>query len=78
MAQISILPLDSPELMKRTETVITSAENRYRITVQIAQRAKRSHYDPNREEEEDGRIKPVIRAIYEMSEELLEPEIIAD
>lgn len=72
------LPINSVELMRRTETVITAAENRYRITVQIAQRAKKRHFDENRDQDEDGHIKAVVRAIYEMSEELLAPEILAD
>ncbi|WP_287127755.1 DNA-directed RNA polymerase subunit omega [Candidatus Cyanaurora vandensis] len=73
------LTTDHVELMRRTETVITAAENRYRITVQIAQRAKRRHFEEStRDEDEDGHIKPVVQAIYEMSEELLTPEILAD
>jgi len=73
-------PVDSNEMMRRTEAVITSAENRYRIAVQIAQRAKRRHFDETRErdEEEESRMKPVVRAIYEMSEELAAPGVIAD
>ncbi len=71
-------PIDPSELMDRTESLIRSAENRYRVTVQVAQRAKRRHYDEEHDEDEDGSLKPVVRTIYELSEELMTPEIIAD
>jgi DNA-directed RNA polymerase subunit omega len=66
------------ELMRRTELVIASAENRYRITVQVAMRAKRRYYDENREDDEDPAMKPVVQAIYEFSDEVLAPDFIAD
>jgi len=66
------------DLMRRTELVISSAENRYRITVQIAMRAKRRYYDETREDEDDPNMKPVVRAIHDVSEELMAPELVAD
>ncbi|MFS8866683.1 DNA-directed RNA polymerase subunit omega [Synechococcus sp. H65.1] len=71
------LGIDNDELMRRVEALINAAKNRYRITVQVANRAKRRLYeDPN--EAEEGRMKPIRRAIIEMSDELMEPEIIGD
>jgi DNA-directed RNA polymerase subunit omega len=68
-------PIDPDEVMERMETLVEASSNRYRIVVQIANRAKRRRY-----EELDGdqeiMIKPVIRTILEMSDELNEPEII--
>lgn len=68
-------PIDPDEVMERMESLVEASSNRYRIVVQIANRAKRRRY-----EELDGdqeiTIKPVIRTILEMSDELNEPEII--
>jgi DNA-directed RNA polymerase subunit omega len=68
-------PVDPDEVMERMETLVEASSNRYRIVVQIANRAKRRRY-----EELDGdqeiMVKPVIRTILEMSDELNEPEII--
>lgn len=69
--------LDSTQLMYRAEDLIRAASNRYRITVQVATRAKRRRYE-DFENNEDSGIKPVMRAIIEMSDELTQPEIIGD
>jgi len=63
--------------MVRAEELISAASNRYRITVQVANRAKRRRYE-DFESNEDSGIKPVMRAIIEMSDELTQPEIIGD
>jgi DNA-directed RNA polymerase subunit omega len=63
--------------MQRSEDLINAASNRYRITVQVANRAKRRRYE-DFENNEDSIIKPVIRAIIEMSDELTQPEIIGE
>ncbi len=71
------LAIDNDELMRRVESLITASKNRYRITVQVANRAKRRRYeDPD--DMEDGWMKPIRRAVIEMSDELTEPEIIGD
>jgi DNA-directed RNA polymerase subunit omega len=71
------LAIDNDELMRRVEGLITASKNRYRITVQVANRAKRRRYeDPD--DMEDGWMKPIRRAVIEMSDELTEPEIIGD
>lgn len=68
---------DTTHLMRRAEDLIQNASNRYRITVQVANRAKRRRYEEF-ESLDDPTIKPVLRAIMEMSEELSQPEIIGD
>jgi len=63
--------------MHRAEDLISAASNRYRITVQVANRAKRRRYE-DFESNDDVMMKPVLRAIIEMSDELTQPEIIGE
>jgi DNA-directed RNA polymerase subunit omega len=63
--------------MLRAEELIGAASNRYRITVQVANRAKRRRYE-DFENVEEAIMKPVLRAIIEMSDELTQPEIIGE
>lgn len=70
-------PFDSQQIMRRTEDLITAASNRYRITVQVANRAQRRRFEEF-EAMDDSRMKPVLRAIIEMSDELTQPEIIGE
>lgn len=70
-------PFDSQQLMRRTEELISAASNRYRITVQVANRAQRRRFEEF-EALDDPRMKPVLRAIIEMSDELTQPEIIGE
>lgn len=70
-------PFDSQQIMRRTEDLITAASNRYRITVQVANRAQRRRFEEF-ESVDDSRMKPVLRAIIEMSDELTQPEIIGE
>jgi DNA-directed RNA polymerase subunit omega len=71
------LPFDSSEIMNRADELMHAASNRYRITVQVANRAKRRRYEEF-ENLDDSLMKPVIRAVIEMSDELTQPEIISD
>lgn len=71
------LPADSTTVTRRAEVLINAASNRYRITVQVANRAKRRRYEDFDNMDEPG-MKPVMRAILEMSDELTQPEIIGD
>ncbi|AHJ28123.1 DNA-directed RNA polymerase omega subunit [Nodularia spumigena CCY9414] len=64
--------------MHRSEDLISAASNRYRITVQVANRAKRRRYEDFDSPSEDIMMKPVLRAIIEMSDELTQPEIIGE
>ncbi len=69
--------IDTAQLMRRAEELIGAASNRYRITVQVANRAKRRRYDEYDSQEDPG-MKPVIRAVIELSDELTQPEIIGE
>ncbi|WP_017717745.1 DNA-directed RNA polymerase subunit omega [Kamptonema formosum] len=69
--------LDTTHLMRRAEELIGTASNRYRITVQVANRAKRRRYE-DFDSPDDPTMKPVLRAIIEMSDELIQPQIIGD
>ena len=65
------------QIMHRAEDLINAASNRYRITVQVANRAKRRRYE-DFDNADDLMMKPVLRAIIEMSDELTQPEIIGE
>jgi DNA-directed RNA polymerase subunit omega len=69
--------IDSAELNRRAEELIKAASNRYRIVVQVANRAKRRRYEDFDNIDEQV-MKPVLRAVVEMSDELMQPEIISD
>lgn len=71
------LPFDSQQVMRRTEDLISAASNRYRITVQVANRAQRRRFEEF-DNLDDSKMKPVLRAIVEMSDELTQPEIIGE
>jgi DNA-directed RNA polymerase subunit omega len=68
---------DTTQLMRRADELISAASNRYRITVQVANRAKRRRFE-DFESVDDPMMKPVMRAIVEMSDELTQPEIIGE
>ena len=68
---------NSSQIMYRSDKLMEAASNRYTITVQVASRAKRRRYE-DFENIDDPMMKPVIRAIIEMSDELTQPEIIGD
>lgn len=70
-------PFDSQQVMRRTEDLIRAASNRYRITVQVANRAQRRRFEEF-DNFDDSKMKPVLRAIIEMSDELTQPEIIGE
>ena len=62
--------------MDRAQELVEAASNRYRITVQVANRAKRRRNEDFDNDEQT--MKPVIRAIIEMSDELNQPELLGD
>lgn len=70
-------PLDSSQITYRAEELMQAASNRYRITVQVARRAKRCRYEEF-DSIDDPNMKPIIRAIIEMSLEAKSKEIISD
>nr|YP_010337444.1 DNA-directed RNA polymerase omega subunit [Pulvinaster venetus]UNJ17029.1 DNA-directed RNA polymerase omega subunit [Pulvinaster venetus] len=67
----------SNNIIYKTEELLEASNNRYHTTVQIAHRAKRSKYE-DIDLVDDPKIKPVIRAIIEMVDEITQPEIISD
>jgi DNA-directed RNA polymerase subunit omega len=68
--------LDSAEILQRVEELIEGSSSRYRMTVQVAMRAKMKRFDD--EDYDDRAMKPVVRAIVEMSDELKNSEILPD
>lgn len=71
------LSFDNQQVMRRTEDLIGAASNRYRITVQVANRAQRRRFEEF-DSLDESKMKPVLRAIVEMSDELTQPEIIGE
>nr|QCI07460.1 putative DNA-directed RNA polymerase subunit omega [Leiomenia cribrosa] len=69
--------IDSNQIIYKTEELLEVSNNRYRVTVQIANRAKRRKYE-DIDIIEDPLVKPIIRAILEMVDEITQPEIIGD
>jgi DNA-directed RNA polymerase subunit omega len=69
--------LPSLEVLYKTEELLDAASNRYRITVQVANKAKRKRYE-DINLVDDFKLKPVIRAILEIAEEINRPEILND
>nr|YP_010197131.1 DNA-directed RNA polymerase omega chain [Crassiphycus crassissimus]YP_010199140.1 DNA-directed RNA polymerase omega chain [Crassiphycus usneoides]UAD84935.1 DNA-directed RNA polymerase omega chain [Crassiphycus crassissimus]UAD85139.1 DNA-directed RNA polymerase omega chain [Crassiphycus crassissimus]UAD88589.1 DNA-directed RNA polymerase omega chain [Crassiphycus usneoides] len=69
--------LKSHEIIYKTEELLNISDNRYKITIQIANRAKRKKYE-DLDIIDDPTIKPIIRSILEMVDEVKQPEIIGD
>nr|ARW64101.1 putative DNA-directed RNA polymerase subunit omega [Chondria sp. (in: red algae)] len=61
----------------KTEELLELAQNRYKVTVQVANRAKRRKYE-DIDIVDDHINKPIIKAIIEMVDEITEPEILQD
>ena len=68
---------DAKELARRSESLIRKASNRYLTTVRIAFRAKQRRFDDFEGLLDDSMIKPVQRAIIELSDEQDQPELLA-
>ncbi|AFY70518.1 DNA-directed RNA polymerase subunit omega [Thalassoporum mexicanum PCC 7367] len=69
--------IDPQEVIHRVEDLVAASSNRYKITVQVANRAKHRRYEEI-EEYDDRAMKPIVRAVIEMSDELTQPEILSD
>nr|YP_009296034.1 DNA-directed RNA polymerase omega chain [Schizymenia dubyi]AOM64969.1 DNA-directed RNA polymerase omega chain [Schizymenia dubyi] len=69
--------VDFNEITYKTEELLDVTTNRYKITVQVANRAKRRKYE-DIDIVDDPLIKPIIRSILEMVDEITQPEIIGD
>ena len=70
-------PVNSTDLVYRADQLMGAASNRYRIVVQVSRRAKRCRFE-DRDSLDTPMMKPVIRAVLEMSDEFTEPEILGD
>ncbi|HEY9846733.1 MAG TPA: DNA-directed RNA polymerase subunit omega [Candidatus Caenarcaniphilales bacterium] len=70
--------VDTTQVMRRAEELISAASNRYRITVQVANRAKKRRRHDSFEDYDDPMVKAVLQSIVEMSDEITQPEIIGD
>ncbi len=70
--------IDTTHIMRRAEDLLDASSNRYRITVQVANRAKKRRRRENLEDFDDAGLKSVMQAIIEMSDELTQPEIIGE
>ncbi len=68
--------LDSKDLAKRGESLIRQSPNRYLTTVRIAFRAKQRRFDDFDGLLEESSVKPVQRAIIELSDEQDQPDLL--
>ena len=68
--------LDSKDLAKRGESLIRQSSNRYLTTVRIAFRAKQRRFDDFDGLLEESSVKPVQRAIIELSDEQDQPDLL--
>jgi DNA-directed RNA polymerase subunit omega len=69
-------PVNSKELAQRAESLIRHANNRYLTTVRIAFRAKQRRFDDFDGLLDDTMVKPVQRAIIELSDEQDQPDLL--
>lgn len=67
--------IDLKSITYKTEELLEIVENRYKITIQIANKAKRRKYE-DVDIIDDPLNKPVIKAIIEMVDEITETEIL--
>ncbi|MEI6615743.1 MAG: DNA-directed RNA polymerase subunit omega [Cyanobium sp. ELA507] len=70
------IPVNPKELAQRADSLIRHASNRYLTTVRIAFRAKQRRFDDFDGLLDDAMIKPVQRAIIELSDEQDQPDLL--
>ena len=68
--------VDTGDLAKRGESLIRQSSNRYLTTVRIAFRAKQRRFDDFDGLLEESNVKPVQRAIVELSDEQDQPDLL--
>ena len=68
--------VESKDLARRGESLIRQSTNRYLTTVKIAFRAKQRRFDDFDGLLEESSVKPVHRAIVEMSDEQDQPDLL--
>jgi len=69
--------ITAKQINYKIEELLEVANNRYKVTVQVANRAKRKKYE-DIDIIDDTSNKPIVRAILEMVDEITQPEIIID
>lgn len=69
--------IDLQKIIYKTEELLELAQNRYKITIQVSNRAKRRKYEEI-DIIDDPINKPIIKAIIEMVEEITEPKIVEE
>ena len=70
-------PITALAVLYKTEELLDAASNRYKITVQVANKAKRKRYE-DLNILDDLKVKPVIKAIIEIVDEINRPEMLND
>lgn len=70
------LEINPKNLAQRAESLIRHSSNRYLTTVRIAFRAKQRRFDDFDGLLEDSMVKPVQRAIIELSDEQDQPDLL--
>jgi DNA-directed RNA polymerase subunit omega len=68
--------LSAKELAQRAESLIRYSSNRYLTTVRIAFRAKQRRFDDFDGLMDEAMVKPVQRAIIELSDEQDQPSVL--
>lgn len=68
--------INPKQIRYKTEELLIVAQNRYKVTIQVANRAKRRKYE-DIDIVDDPLNKPIIRAILEMVDEITQSEIIS-
>lgn len=68
--------LNPKDLAQRAESLIRHSSNRYLTTVRIAYRAKQRRFDDFDGLLEESMVKPVQRAIVELSDEQDQPDLL--
>nr|QVQ56699.1 putative DNA-directed RNA polymerase subunit omega [Erythrocystis saccata] len=69
--------IDLKSITYKTEELLEIIDNRYKITIQVANRAKRRKYE-DIDIIDDPLNKPVIKAIIEIVNEITGPKILKD
>ena len=67
---------EAKDLAKRSESLIRKSSNRYLTTVRVAFRAKQRRFDDFEGLLDDSMVKPVQRAIIELSDEQDQPDLL--
>ena len=67
---------EAKDLAKRGESLIRKSSNRYLTTVRVAFRAKQRRFDDFEGLLDDSMVKPVQRAIIELSDEQDHPDLL--